>query len=346
MALWCLGLTAMCLLTGGWLLSLTDSEPMEEDVPMFVAYYAPDEVPVPPRKPASWALCAILAVPTAPLIEPIPDPEWSERISRVGDRMDWLPLPGYSSGNPSGFVGTLYDFKEFSSGGKTGMKADDCRALIARFVQHEWDAKEFAEYASHNVYVGADLIFCPIMKVEEAVPFRDEIQEKVGPHQWVAVYRGRVKAPKTGRFRFVGAGDEMLAVRFDGKLVLDHGRIKAWSRNTERDVDARDGFFYESAGSVWNDELGGLRAGIPFDVVQDRWYSMDVLVASLDSPTFGVALLVDDVESAGQKVDDYGVPVFPLFRTLFLLPPDRDATRMKDGSFGRYSVPYDADSPV
>lgn len=345
MALWCLGVTAMCLLTGGWLLSMADSEPMEEDVPMFVAYYAPDEVPVPPRKPASWASMVILTVPP-PFIEPMPDSEWEERISRVGDRADWRPLPGDSSGNPSGFVGTLYDFKEFSSGGKTGMKADDCRALIARFVEYEWDAKVFAEYASHSVYVGAGLFFCPIMKVEEAVPFRDEIQEKVGPHRWAAVYRGRVKAPKTGRLRFVGGGDEMLAVRFDGKLVLDHGRTKALSRNQERGVDARDCFFYESAGSVWNAELGGLRAGMPFDVVKDRWYSMDVLVASLDSSTFGVALLVDDGESAGQKVDDDGVPVFPLFRTLFLLPPDRDAARMKDGSFGRYSVPYDADSPV
>lgn len=183
-----------------------------------------------------------------------------------------------------------------------------------------------------------------MMRSEDAVAFHG-LQEGVRPQRWVAVFRGRVKAPKTGRFRFVGAGDEMLAVRFDGKLVLDHGRTEALPHHPEsgKGADARDGFFYESAGSVWNDELGGLHAGVPFDVVQDRWYSMDVLVASLDGPFFGYALLVDDGEAAMRKADGQGVPMFPLFRTLFGLPRDRDA----NDAFEVFpSIPYDADSAV
>lgn len=183
MVLWCLGLTIVCLAAGGGLLSLVEKEPMEEDVPMFFAYDVPDEISLPPpKKPANRGEaavlsapaapadapypdadlaarieCTILTVPVDPMVEPFPRVDWVDRVSREGDRMDWQPLPGDSFHNPSGFVGQLYDFKEFSSGERSGMSADDCRARIARFVQQGWNASVFAEYAAHYVYVGAGM---------------------------------------------------------------------------------------------------------------------------------------------------------------------------------------------
>ncbi len=368
MVLWCLWLAIVCLAASGVLLSLFKKEPMEEDVPMLFAFDVPDEIPLPPmKKPAGWGkagglnvpanpvdvpypdadlaeriTCTILTVPAGPMVEPYPDQDWEGRISRAGGRMDWRPLPGDSCHNPSGFAGRLYDFKEFSSGGESGMSADDCRARMVHFVQQGWDEGVFAEYASHSVYVGAGLFFCPMMGAEEALALF-AMQEKVRPQRWAAVFRGRVKAPKTGRFRFVGAGDEVLAVRFDGQLVLKHGRSEVLPHDSGsgEDAELQDLFFYESAGSIWNEELGGLRAGEPFDVVQDRWYSMDVLVASLDGSTFGYALLVDEGTASVRKADAQGVPVFPLFRTLFVLPSSRDASERN-----LPVVPYDADSPV
>ncbi len=38
---------------------------------------------------------------------------------------------------------------------------------------------------------------------------------------WAVHYRGKVRAPATGTYRFVGLADDFLLVRFGGRLVLD-----------------------------------------------------------------------------------------------------------------------------
>ena len=43
--------------------------------------------------------------------------------------------------------------------------------------------------------------------------------DKVKPSQWLAIYRGKVRAPKSGTFRFVGLGDDYLVVRFNKQNV-------------------------------------------------------------------------------------------------------------------------------
>lgn len=47
------------------------------------------------------------------------------------------------------------------------------------------------------------------------------------PSRWIAIYRGKVRAPKSGTFRFVGAGDDVIAVRFNNQNVFDYGWFQA-----------------------------------------------------------------------------------------------------------------------
>ena len=60
---------------------------------------------------------------------------------------------------------------------------------------------------------------------------------------WVAVCKGRVKAPKTMQFRFVGSADDYLGVKFDGRLVLDTGYrlVTEYVGNGEVDPAANKG---------------------------------------------------------------------------------------------------------
>lgn len=47
------------------------------------------------------------------------------------------------------------------------------------------------------------------------------IRDSVLP--FVLIYQGKVKAPFSGKFRFVGTGDDVLLVRWNRKLVLEGG---------------------------------------------------------------------------------------------------------------------------
>lgn len=60
---------------------------------------------------------------------------------------------------------------------------------------------------------------------EEAGDFitNDTTHEKGFPGGWLAIYRGKVKAPKSGDFRFVGTADDCIIVRFANRMVLEAG---------------------------------------------------------------------------------------------------------------------------
>ena len=48
-------------------------------------------------------------------------------------------------------------------------------------------------------------------------------KSKTIPSSWIAVFRGKVIAPRSMTFRFFGSADDNIAVRFNGELVLETG---------------------------------------------------------------------------------------------------------------------------
>jgi hypothetical protein len=56
-----------------------------------------------------------------------------------------------------------------------------------------------------------------------AAPKSFDVDGKVDPSLWFVHYKGKITAPFTGRFRFIGRADNLIAVRFDGKNVLVNG---------------------------------------------------------------------------------------------------------------------------
>lgn len=51
--------------------------------------------------------------------------------------------------------------------------------------------------------------------------------DDVRPNCWICIYSGYVVAPFSGKFRFVGFGDDFLVVRVNQKIVFDYGRLSA-----------------------------------------------------------------------------------------------------------------------
>ncbi|MBM3826061.1 MAG: hypothetical protein FJ410_05015 [Verrucomicrobia bacterium] len=142
------------------------------------------------------------------------------------------------TGLNAGISGTLYDIKQDRAGKPTsamGVMTKDHRDPVNQkpIAAYRKEVKEFLidnnfnptalndRFRSpHTLY--AQQIFIPPCLATEA-PKAYGVEGKVKPSRWIAHYRGMVKVPRSGQFRFVGSGDDWMVIRFNGKVALDSG---------------------------------------------------------------------------------------------------------------------------
>lgn len=126
----------------------------------------------------------------------------------------------------SSLKGTLYDLKTLRNGSPSPLAtAEGNRKVVdvlSDFFHKGWNRRIFDVYRSAPINLYATCFYVPNCKDSEA-PISFKVEDTMQPSRWVAVYRGRVKPPKSGRFRFWGVADSVMAVRFNKKNVLQCG---------------------------------------------------------------------------------------------------------------------------
>lgn len=261
----------------------------------------------------------------------------------------------------SSFCGRFWDLKRSNTGTDSRMKSETANeavlALESKFFNKGWSASDFSNFLESKEKLYATSFYMPNCMDNEAARAYDPTgKQKLSKSRWVALYRAKVKAPKTGRFRFVGAGDSVLAVRFDGKNVLCCGfhdlKKNVWNGLhvgvNPGCVNGRDLYAYEGCG-FWNDQFGGFVAGEPFEVKKGYWYEMQVLISEIGGGMFGFCLLVDDMSEEGSKMTKDGKPLFQLFRTNFDAPDAKefyDSIKFRPDEESEVAPPYDEDSMI
>lgn len=246
---------------------------------------------------------------------------------------------------------------------------------LSRFFNNNWNASALSSYYSPKQRLYASNFYLPQATASYApVAYKcDDVCQDAG---WICVYRGRVRAPKSGKFRFIGTGDDYLGVRFDKKTVLEAGyRIPSlWNKDDPRrwwvsgagDKDRHwkeiregkaKGFEgYELIGHIkeipsWNNNLGGLTAGKVFEVKEGQVYPIEIAISEIPGGAFGYVLLIEDVTNGktapGQKYD--------LFRTNFSMPNKEEIFKMLREGHGLFNCsspeqlqapPYNEDSLI
>ena len=237
-------------------------------------------------------------------------------------------------------VGTFYDLKQDRNRRPTNVGeatkfqeiVDKSREILYDFVKRGWNEREFAKYYQAPQKLYQTKVFMPSMDANEA-PKAFNCAQEVQGSRWVVVYRGAVRPPKTGKFRFVGAGDDVLAIRFNGKMVFDYGYESAtaniglngkasklkddndrdWKR-LRRDmtmpspVEIRP----QGSGRVVKD-LGGLAVGLEFEANAGTDYPIEILISEIPGGLFAAYLMIEEVGATYQK-DKNGSPILPVFR--------------------------------
>lgn len=271
----------------------------------------------------------------------------------------------------SALTGRFYDLKQPVNGRYPALRRETVVSFLKEFMEKDWDTRMLERYYSPDVKLSAPYFYLPRCKASyapEAFQCNSGNQKRqVRPYDWVVVYTGRVTAPATGTYRFVGMGDDALAVRFNNELVLESG----WSILTRNNMDlgtkksyqneiispavGRALYQYEET-PHWNRALGGIASGTTFQVKEGKSYPISILISEIPGNEFGYCLLIEKIETEKPRRGIYAPdqsPVLQLFRTN-ATTPDLEEIEEKLKENGKdYTVrlpleapPFAKDSPI
>lgn len=247
----------------------------------------------------------------------------------------------------SALVGTFYNLNRDAEGKPRNTGYEEYHQTAVRFVNEGWNESLLSSYQKPSTRLYLPHLYLPVTSAGRAP--RAFGQAADAHPYWMLVYRGTVVAPRSGRFRFVGAGDDVLVVRFDNLNVFDHGYLQptgTWSPGAPMALAAPEGkalypvpkraFYSYPSTRDWNQNLRGMAAGPAFEVVEGQEYPIEILIAEGQGSLFAATLLIEELGADYPKIRT-GAPILPLFRTDHSLPaPPRTDN----------SPPYLLDSPV
>jgi hypothetical protein len=202
-----------------------------------------------------------------------------------------------------GLVGTFYDFKRDAQGKDTGVKRGDrptYTAILKSFTSGStWAPPQSHKHFTSKARLGAKAFFFPAIADSEA---GEAFQTpEAGAAMWVAHYTGTVTPSASGTYRFVGWGDNVLIVGWNGKVVLDASDIGYVDRTRTNE------------GSVRFPKKGGtpMLSGEWFSVTAGSPVKVDVLLGD-EGGIFCAGLHIQK-KGEGMPKNQNGIPELPLF---------------------------------
>ena len=120
----------------------------------------------------------------------------------------------------AGLAGTFYDLKQTPSRQPTNMTPDMYGKILTEFAKSGFNAGLLARFYKADKPVYTTQIWIPNIPANLG-PAAFGLASVVQPKMWCVHYRGQVTPPASFTFHFVGAGDDVMLVKFNGQLVLD-----------------------------------------------------------------------------------------------------------------------------
>jgi hypothetical protein len=233
---------------------------------------------------------------------------------------------GETENTGSSLIGIFYDLKQNQKG--EAVNADYWKTLD-EFFSSGWDENVLSRFFRVTRPLYATQVFIPNMGAGGA-PKAFNVEKAVRPQQWVVVYKGQVSPPEDGTYRFVGVGDDILAVAVDGKTSLisqfGSGNQEAFTSWKEPEPE--------------NPRLiagpSKLRHGDWFAAKKGEIIDLDILVGEYPGTAFGAWLLIEKKGVEYPVVDSpHGkLPAYPVFQVRKQTLPE-----------GNYGVPSTTASP-
>ncbi len=226
-----------------------------------------------------------------------------------------MPLFGFREKQGGGaLMGYLYDFKQSREHQPTGMDIGKYSEELTKFCQEGWNEGLISKYFKSPKPLYLTQVFIPDMIADEAPKAFDVDKgpHKVEPKMWVAIYKGKVISPITGKFHFVGFADDILEVRFAGKHVFSGGCHLMGGPASEGKY-VYD--FLDAQRQGWYAGMGD-RVSPPISVSQGQEYDIEIMIGEEPGGYFCAHLLWEQEGVNYEKDHKSGSPKLPIFQTM------------------------------
>ena len=270
----------------------------------------------------------ILPLISAPITIEAPTTITSELAYNMGEDMvfeDWPEDVASASAKDFGDTirksgtigGYFYDFKQ--DRGRTPVKnySNDKHGNFVRRVKR-FHRSRYSSKSLANHYKGDQQLFIKYVAIPfgsaDAGPRHFGLESQVKPSGWMVHYKGKVIAPRDGRFRFVGIGDDYLSVGVNSRPHLmapwHNMRADIVTRRTNSDLDIkRPGPF----GANIEERLrNSLLLGRWFTVRKGEQIDIDIAFGESPGGKMGYILMIEE-KGVQYKKQANGSPILPPF---------------------------------
>ena len=200
-----------------------------------------------------------------------------------------------------GLEGTFYDLKQTSTRQPTNMTPALYGKIVTAFVSGGFNEGLLARFFHPPSSLYTTQIWIPRIPADRG-PAAFQLESVVKPSMWCVLYKGTVVAPQSFTFHFVGAGDDVMLVRFNRRLVLD----RCWYIRTNWKPLANYSYGFSEIPN-------GFAKGDAIHVEAGQSYAMEVLIGEQPGGE-GFATLLQEVEGVAYDKDSKGNPILPVFR--------------------------------
>lgn len=207
-------------------------------------------------------------------------------------------------------MGRFYDLKQTRARKPSGVSPDEYHKIFRKFVRDDWNPSILNDYFRSSKPLYATQIMIPNMPADEG-PKAFDLEKDVQPSRWLVHYTGRVSPSESGTYHFVGAGDDVMIVRFNGKVVLD----RCWYQDDQEWTPKKN---YQYG---WTNIPNGFAVGDPIEVKAGDWYDMEVLIGEQPGGLVFACLLMEK-DGEDYPRDPKGNPILPVFRLADLPMPE------------------------
>ncbi|MEI7962405.1 MAG: hypothetical protein WCI42_01080 [Verrucomicrobiota bacterium] len=240
-----------------------------------------------------------------------------------GAGMASMPLSGLTAfgfkGKAKGLVGRLYDLKQTPDHHPTAITDRPKHNEVMIEFLKGWDEKVLERYYKATNTVTALQVFIPLMDADKA-PAAFGAEKEIAPSHWIIHYKGTVRAPKSGTFRFTGYADDAMAVRFDRKNAFIGGLLREDETS-----------FY---GGTYPKQTYDRPVGPWFTVQSGDKYPIEIMISEVPGGKFEAFLQIEEQnpvhpypkKTYGEGSGNPALPVFALMKGLPLPPYEPPST--------------------
>ena len=250
--------------------------------------------------------------------------------------------------NAERLPGVFYDLRRSSKGMEVKLKGRSSpqfseslwEKTLSDFVLGHWMSStdyqytpQFIDFSNYYCYpkVRYDSYFYRTWAAADIQSFFDE--KEASTTGWVAIHAGYVVAPFSGTIRFVGYGDDVLAVQFDNNLVLVYGNYLLGQKKGGSTAKGRPlgAFLQNKTNSLYENietcRFGDytLAKGLMVQVVKGKVYPIKIMYSMINGTSCFVGLFFEMLNANGKPLPGHEDKLY-LFRTTAETPNPDDTS--------------------